>query len=211
MKTAAVDYALGWWKNRHKQGYFPTMEQHWNWKLYDHLEPWFLEFAEPKADDVALEIGCGYGQWMAPLSKLVKAVYGFDIHESLVSKAAEKLLAFPNAHMVLGDGTSIPLILRQPYALVYSISVFQHMPRDIVRMYLRETKRILAPNGRAVFHFRHADGKGPYSEDIVDQHKGDWSVGWTEEEARQECSAAGLNVVRVSKGQSLIVRAEVQS
>jgi SAM-dependent methyltransferase len=207
MSEAAVKFAIEWWKNRHEIGYFPAMEQHLNWKVYEEIAPWFAEFAKPHAKDVALEIGAGYGQWMAPLSRLVASVYGFDIHPSLVLKAQESLQACPNAVMKLGDGTTIPFPARW-FSLVYSISVFQHMPRAIVSGYLVEAERVLRTSGRAVFHFRHADGEGPYSEDIVDNHEGDWSVGWTEGEAEAACVAAGLRVVRVSKAQSLIVRAE---
>lgn len=217
MKTeqAAIDFALAWWKGRHDQGYFPTMEQHLNWKVYECMEPWFLEFAEPTRDDEALEVGCGYGQWMHPLSRLVGSVAGIDIHPTLVEKANGILATCPdkNAFMKLSDGVSIPF-QDDYFSLVYSISVFQHMPRAIVRRYLAEIARVLAPaadGGRAVLHFRHADGNGPYAADIEADHKGDWSVGWTLEEAQQECAAVGLRITREIRGQSLIIRAELNS
>jgi len=204
-------FAIDWWKNRHAapQGYFPNMEQHKNWRLYPEMAPWFVAIAEPRPEDTALEIGAGYRQWMAPMSRLVRRVDGFDIHPSLVTKFNELLGSVSNVRMRLGDGTSIPVeFFVGEYSLIYSISVFQHMPRAIVHGYIKEATQILAKDGRCVFHFRHADNNGPYSKDIAVDHKGDWSVGWTEQEAVDACAAAGLKVVKVDAGgNSLIVKA----
>lgn len=180
---SATDFAIKWWRERHQKGYFPRMTQHLDWKIYDEMRPWFLEHARPQKDDVALEIGCGYGQWMIPLSRLVNSVYGFDIHPSLVIKAKEKFEEHKvtNCSMWLGDGKHIPFA-EDRFSLVYSISVFQHMPRAIVRGYIQEADRVMLPGAKGLFHFRAANGIGPYSEDIYENHTGDWSVGWTQEE-----------------------------
>lgn len=201
----ATDYAIDWWKKRHEapEGYFPNMDQHKNWKLYDALPCWFMDMASPDKNDIALEIGCGYGQWMAPLSKLVERVDGFDIHQTLVDKFAEQMSEFPNAVMKVGDGKTIPF--DGHYTLIYSISVFQHMPREIVKGYIQEAAWSLSNGGRCVFHFRHADNDGPYANDIVVDHPGDWSVGWTEEEVRAACVESGLEVRRVVTGGNAII------
>jgi SAM-dependent methyltransferase len=205
----ASKFSLEWWKGRHEapEGYFPRMSQHWDWRVYDAMPDWFAAFAEPTPEDDALEVGCGYGQWMVPCAPLVRTVYGIDIHPSLVEKADEKLAGVPNAAMFLSDGLTIPFEDRS-FSLVYSISVFQHIPRAIVRGYFAEMARVLRPGGRAVLHFRGADGDGPYSDDIVENHTGDFSVGWTLEEARAEAEAVGWRITRSAFGQSLIVRAE---
>ncbi len=207
MAKEAVQFSIAWWKNRHAIGYFPTMEQHWDWKLYEAMPEWWLEFAEPMLTDSALEVGCGYGQWMAPCSKLVRDVVGVDIHESLLEKFEEQMGPFSNATMKLGDGTTLPFPSKR-FSLVYSISVFQHIPRATVQLYLHEIARVLRRTGRAVLHFRGADGIGEYSEDIVVNHTGDWSVGWTVEEGIQAVEEAGMRVTKHSFGQSLILRAE---
>lgn len=208
---AATRFSLDWWRGRHEapDGYFPKMDQHFDWRLYDAPAPWFLKYAEPRPDDDALEVGCGYGQWMAPLAPMVRTVAGVDIHQTLVAKFAEKLAHIPNASMKLGDGTTLPFADDQ-FSLVYSISVFQHMPRAIVRGYFAEIARVMKPSGRAVVHFRGADGVGPYSEDIVENHTGDFSVGWTLDEVATEAERVGLKVARAEFGQSLIARLEAR-
>lgn len=185
-QSAKTQWSIEWWKGRHDRTYFPVMKQHKNWAIYEEMRPWFLENARPTKEDTALEIGCGYGEWMIPLSRLVKTVDGFDIHELLVRKAEEKFKEYgvDNATMVLGNGFDIPYPDNR-FSLVYSISVFQHMPRDTVVRYMEETVRVLQPKGRFFHYFRFANGIGPYSDDIEVEHTGDFSVGWTEEEVKE--------------------------
>ncbi len=190
-KDKAAKFSVGWWKMRHDHNYFPTMEQHKDWKVYDSMFDWFTDNADVRPEDDALEIGCGYGQWMVPMSRLVRTVTGCDLHTSLVAKAAEILAPYPNAKMVLNDGLSLPFP-GDSFSFVYSISVFQHIPRAIVSAYFDETNRVLKAGGRLFFHFRHADGIGPYSDDIVENHTGHFSTGWTEQQAMDEASRAGF-------------------
>lgn len=211
LNDPAVQFSLAWWKGRHEapNGYFPTMDQHLNWKVYPAIPEWFSAFDTPTPADTVLEIGCGYGEWLVPFSRLVGAIAGVDIHPTLVIKAHEILARerIQNAVMILGDGLTLPYA-DETFTLVYSISVFQHMPRAIVHGYLDESYRVLQPGGRAVFHFRAADGVGPYAEDIVENHTGDFSVGWTLEEVTQGVEAAGFHLAKADQRQSLIVRAE---
>jgi cyclopropane fatty-acyl-phospholipid synthase-like methyltransferase len=204
--VSATEWSIGWWRDRHRKGYFPAMEQHRNWRLYDAMPEWFMDLAKPTAHDRALEIGCGYGEWMAPLSALVASVDGFDIHPNLVAQFKQGMAEFENARMRLGDGRTIPF--EGPYSLIYSISVFQHMPRATVATYIDQSARLLGFEGRAVFHFRAADGDGPYSEDIYVNHSGDFSVGWTLEEVTETVRAAKLSITdHYAADHSLVVLA----
>lgn len=195
---AAENYAIEWWKNRHKVGYFPKMDQHRDWRIYDAMPSWFVEHAQPKAVDHCLEIGCGYGEWMIPLSKMVATVNGFDIHPSILEKAREKFAEHrvENCRVTQGDGLTIPTMVigkeNYGYDLVYSISVFQHMPRSIVRRYMRGAREVLASTGRVLFHFRFAGGGGTWSDDITEHHRRDWSVGWTEAQIAEAAKEAGF-------------------
>lgn len=171
------------WKERHDQGYFPNSKQHAGWKIYDELPEWFNRFVRPTREDTALEIGAGYGQWMIPLSPQVRSVDGFDIHPIPIQKGRQLFRehGIENANLVLGDGISIPFYGRW-FSLIYSISVFQHLPRPMVRNYIHETERVLAPGGRVAHFFRNADDVGPHpkpADDITVGHTGDFSVGWT--------------------------------
>lgn len=203
-----AQFAIDWWKHRHDIGYFPTMEQHLNWKVYEAMPEWFINAAKPTKDrdeaslklrdDIALEIGCGYGAWMVPLSRLVKSVDGVDIHRSLIDKAYEKFMEHnvKNARVWLGDGLTIPYV-DSSFTLVYSMAVFYHVPRAITNLYLRETVRVLNPGGRCLHTFLSADQEGTV-QDIVEGQGGEWSVGWSADEVRRSAMDAGLTDIQVT-------------
>lgn len=192
-----VQWSLRTWKQRHEEGYFPNSEQHQNWKVYEAIPDWLADVIPTLGFPLhALEIGCGYGEWMIPLAKSVTRVDGIDIHPSLVNKGGD-LFSYhrvKNAWIWLTDGLSIPFP-DACFDLVYSISVFQHLPREIVRGYLRESARVVRPQGRVAFHFRDADDVGDYpplAEDITANHKGDFSCGWTASQIMEAAEEAGL-------------------
>lgn len=204
-----AQFAIDWWKNRHDIGYFPTMDQHLNWKVYDAMPQWFIDAVNPNLDDNALEIGCGYGSWMVPMSRLVKSVDGVDIHQSLVDKSYEKFKehSVPNAHTMLGDGLSVPY-RNSTYDIVYSMAVFYHIPRILTCNYLQETTRVLRPGGRCLHTFLSSAQKGTV-QDIKPGQTGEWSVGWTIHQVKTAALEAGLVDVRVTYHGMLLLTARV--
>jgi len=192
MTETATEWSLRTWKQRHEDGYFPKSQEHSLWRIYEQVPDWLA--TECNAETQALEIGCGYGQWLQPLSRLVKLACGFDIHSDVINKGVRLLDAHDvrNVILWLNDGTSIPAG-SDVADLVYSISVFQHLPRAIVTGYLDESFRVLKPGGVALHHFRNMDNVGPFPQpaaDIVANHTGDFSAGWTKQECLDAFRAA---------------------
>jgi cyclopropane fatty-acyl-phospholipid synthase-like methyltransferase len=183
----ASEWSIQWWKGRHEApgGYFPGMDWHKDWKICPYPPPMVMEKINPRSHEMGLEIGCGYGEWMVPLAKAFKGTLrGIDIHPSLEVKAEEVFSANgveDFCKFYLSDGLDIPFPTWY-FDFVYSISVFQHIPKATVIGYLVETNRVLRRGGRFLFHFRHDDGIGDYSKDIEVDHKGDFSTGWTPQE-----------------------------
>lgn len=197
------EWSVSTWKQRHDRGYFPNSQQHRNWKVYSTLEEDFLQIAKPLETDTCLELGCGYGEWMIPLSKQVKSVHGCDIHPEPLKKALDLF----NEHKVyncsvgLIDGT---FVTGPKYTLVYSISVFQHLPRLMVEQYLTHTKRLLTVSGRCIHHFRKMTEAGQYprpADDIELNHTGDFSCGWTKEEVLTAFEKAQFNNIQIQESE----------
>jgi len=103
------------------------------------------------ANRSALEIGCGPGRLMKPLSRHFTEIHGVDVSDEMIRLARERLRDIPQAHVHATNGASLAQFPDESFDFVYSYAVFQHIPsRDIVAEYMHEIRRVLKPNG--IFH-----------------------------------------------------------
>ncbi len=102
----------------------------------------------------ALEIGCGPGRLMRPMSRHFIEIDGVDVSDEMISLARQGLSDLPNARPHHTDGASLSLWPAETFDFVYSYAVFQHIPsREVVLQYLRETHRVMKPGGLARLQF----------------------------------------------------------
>ncbi len=98
----------------------------------------------------ALEIGCGPGRLMRPMSRHFGEIHGIDVSDEMIQQAREKLQDIPNAHAHHANGSDLAPFPADYFDFVYSYAVFQHIPSaEVVFSYLRETIRVLKPGGFA--------------------------------------------------------------
>jgi len=96
----------------------------------------------------ALEIGCGPGRLMRPMSRHFGEIHGVDISDEMIRLAGEQLKDIPHAHAHVTPDSTLGMFLDGSFDFVYSYIVFQHIPsRDVVLNYLRESGRVLKPGG----------------------------------------------------------------
>jgi ubiquinone/menaquinone biosynthesis C-methylase UbiE len=99
----------------------------------------------------ALEIGCGPGRLVKPLSRHFGEIHGVDVSDEMIRLARERLADIPHAHFHATNGASLALFADDSFDFIYSYAVFQHIPsRDVVLEYMREIRRVLKPGG--IFH-----------------------------------------------------------
>jgi SAM-dependent methyltransferase len=109
---------------------------------------------DPEAE--ALEIGCGVGRLLIPLSMKVRGAHGVDISDVMIRKSAEYCASHPNVSAHVTDGT-LRAFPDASLDFVFSFIVFQHIPeRGPIRSYVEEAARVLKPGG--VFRFQ-VDGR----------------------------------------------------
>ncbi len=102
----------------------------------------------------ALEIGCGPGRLMRPMSRHFVELHGVDVSDEMIALAREKLRDVPNAYPQATNGSSLTAFENESFDFVYSYAVFQHIPsRDVIFEYLRETHRVLKTGGLARLQF----------------------------------------------------------
>jgi SAM-dependent methyltransferase len=96
----------------------------------------------------ALEIGCGPGRLMRPMSRHFGEIHGVDISDEMIRLAGEQLKDIPHAHAHVTPDSTLSMFADGSFDFVYSYIVFQHIPdREVVLNYLREAGRVLKPGG----------------------------------------------------------------
>jgi SAM-dependent methyltransferase len=112
----------------------------------------------------ALEIGCGPGRLLRPMSRYFSQIYGVDVSDAMIAMAKEKLRDVPNAFPHAIGGSDLKLFPDQYFDFVYSYAVFQHIPSaEVVFSYLRETARVLRPGGVARLQLNGLPKTGAYT------------------------------------------------
>jgi SAM-dependent methyltransferase len=116
--------------------------------------------AEERGNWRALEIGCGSGRLMRPMSRHFLEIHGVDVAGDAIRQARENLQDVPHAHPREIQGTSLEDFGDQSFDFVYSFALFPYIPsRELVLAFLREIHRVLRPGGLARLQFNGAAGQ----------------------------------------------------
>jgi len=100
-----------------------------------------------------LEIGCGIGRLLVPVSKIFGEVIGIDISSEMVSIGQKKLSSIPNCKIIENNGVDLSEFNDNSFDFCYSFIVFQHIPdKKIIENYIKEVSRILKSG--SIFRFQ---------------------------------------------------------
>ena len=103
----------------------------------------------------ALEVGCGPGRLLLPMSTHFDEIHGVDISPQMVQLARDTLKNVSHAHVHLTEHSDLRMFGSDHFDFVYSYAVFQHIPaKEIVLNYVCEIRRVLKPGGITCCHFR---------------------------------------------------------
>jgi SAM-dependent methyltransferase len=93
-----------------------------------------------------LEIGCGPGRLLRPMSRRFSELHGTDVSDEMIRLARENLASVRNVRVHrCADLSAFP---DDYFDFVYSYAVFQHIPsRAVVFGYLEESRRVLKDGG----------------------------------------------------------------
>ena len=115
--------------------------------------------AEERGNWRALEIGCGSGRLMRPMSRHFLEIHGVDVASDAIRQARANLQDVPHAHPREIHGTSLEDFADQSFDFVYSFALFPYIPsRELVLAFLREIHRVLRPGGLARLQFNGSAG-----------------------------------------------------
>ena len=109
------------------------------------------EFARMEAAPKArrfLEIGCGIGRLMAPLSAHCGEIHGVDISDDMITLGRARMADIAHAHLHWARDSDLSAFADASFDLVYSFAVMQHLPDEApFWRYLAESARVLKPGG----------------------------------------------------------------
>jgi SAM-dependent methyltransferase len=109
----------------------------------------------------ALEVGCGIGRLMVPLSSRVRSVVGTDVSSGMISAATRRLEGFSNTSVQLTTGQNLSEFGSGSMDVVYSVDTFPYLVlsgQALVERHFREVRRVLRHGGDFVL-FNYAYGR----------------------------------------------------
>jgi SAM-dependent methyltransferase len=113
---------------------------------------------QPERTGLAVEIGCGLGRVCLALRERFDRVVGYDIAPEMLRQAGE-LVSDDAIELRLTDGASLPGLADRSADLVVTFTVFQHIPDvEVVKAYICEAGRALAPGGVFAFQWNNTPG-----------------------------------------------------
>ncbi len=111
------------------------------------LDEQILDGLKLSPEWTVLEIGCGIGRLLKPLSRRVRKAVGVDLSEEMIRRGREYCADRPNLELRRTDG-GLETLGEGEFDFVFSHIVFQHLPRKAyVDRYLRDAARVLRPGG----------------------------------------------------------------
>jgi SAM-dependent methyltransferase len=99
----------------------------------------------------ALDFGCGVGRLTQALTAHFSEVCGVDVADSMIARAREENGAPQRCYFLVNRRPHLRRFGTGTFDLVYSRLVLQHVPPQLVRRYIPELVRVLAPGGLLVF------------------------------------------------------------
>ena len=169
-------------------GHSESDESFWASGGHD-LDQLILHDVELDPSARALEIGCGMGRILKPLSERIEKAFGVDISAEMIARARQGLAGRPNAEVFVTSGR-LTGFRDASLDFVYSFIVFQHIPsKRAVARYMREAARVL--KGKGVFRFQVDGRPRPKTAPAANTWLGVW---YDPLELRRELARSGFSI-----------------
>lgn len=194
---AAAKNNVPYWQKMQEQGYFENHplygNEHNGLALFGADAEMIGNYTSLTKNMNVVVIGCGYGREATLIAPHVRHVYGIDVSDVILDKARQ----FTAAHAVT-NFTAVHAErwqLEIPYGidLVYTMVVFQHLTRDLVRSYISGLAQKLSSDGRMLSQF--CESRLGTHDAALTVHEP--NVNWTADEIRELIRENGLALYKL--------------
>lgn len=151
----------------------------------------FRPFFDKLDTTSVVELAVGHGRHAERAAPLCKSLMLMDVVENNLEVCRSRLKAFDNIQYILGDGVSFRPAPDESQTAIYCYDAMVHFDPDIVASYLHDAKRILRPDGMALFH--HSNYVSPVEQHY--RHNPHARNNMSQTEFRRLAAHAGLDVV----------------
>jgi len=117
-------------------------------KIRKHISPDF-------SPERSLDIGCGVGRLLIPISKISTEAVGVDVSASMLAEAEKNLVKFSIENTQLIESKDCANFQKHTFDFIHSYIVFQHIPVNHGMIIFENVLGALKPGGVGVLHFTY--------------------------------------------------------
>jgi ubiquinone/menaquinone biosynthesis C-methylase UbiE len=134
--------------------YYDNAEK-WTWLFWSEDRP-FLPFFKQLDLTNLLELACGHGRHsefvLSHFGDQVKSLVMMDILQSNIDYCLERIGDHDNVTIIRNSGIGFHPMMDESLTAVFCYDAMVHFNRGVVQSYLADTRRVLVPGGKALFH-----------------------------------------------------------
>eukprot|EP00667_Euglena_gracilis_P023729 EG_transcript_26948 len=130
------------------------MKQEWDTYVWPRIRHADFRFT--------LEIAPGGGRNTARLQKLVTRLIGVDLDAHAVELCRRRFAADSRLEFHVNDGQRLPMVPSGAITFIYSWDAMVHFHPEVIRGYVQEFGRVLAPNGTGFIHHSNLGAQPQY-------------------------------------------------
>jgi ubiquinone/menaquinone biosynthesis C-methylase UbiE len=115
---------------------------------WEKQREWLASLQLPTSGTRALDFGCGVGRMVQALAGDFEQVVGIDISETMLDKARELDRSQGRCQFLHNDAPDLHVADSEaPFDFVHTVITLQHVPKELIPVYLTEFVRLLRPGG----------------------------------------------------------------
>ncbi|MDP9173459.1 MAG: pectinesterase family protein [Planctomycetota bacterium] len=165
----------------------PYIEQQWDWCIWPAIK--HADFSR------VLELAPGYGRNTAKLLNHAREIHLVDVNQSCIDHCRRRFASYTGPCKLfyhVNDGKNLAALPANYFSFIYSWDSMVHFDRLVVRQYVLEFARVMAPGASG---FVHHSNYGTVSSSSDWQSHPHWRSNMTADLFRDYASEANLRVV----------------